>query len=281
MIISVASGKGGTGKTTLSLLLAMERPGVTLVDCDVEEPNCHLFLHPELENERPVKVMVPELDEEKCDGCGKCTQVCLFNALALGGQKPLLFDELCHSCGGCLLACPQGALSEQYKIIGTIQTGVATQNTAAAKLVSGTLKVGVPAAGPIIKEIRKSLSSSDDIILDCPPGTSCSMVATVIDSDFCLLVTEPTPFGLHDLNLAYRVVKLIGVPAAVVINKSDAGDGDGAVEAWCKENCVEVIAKIPDSREFAAAYAEGVISPEFHHIGRGIWDKLKLAGDRG
>jgi len=271
VIVSIASGKGGTGKTTVALLLAAARPGATVVDCDVEEPNCHLFLNPAPEREQAVTVMRPEFRTELCDGCGRCAEVCLFNALAVTGQKPLLFGELCHSCGGCVLACPRGAVGETAAVIGTIRTGAATQNCPGTKLVYGLLNVGVPAASPLIKAMKKEFTAAGDVIVDCPPGTACSLVAAVDGSDYCLLVTEPTPFGLHDLALAAGVVKLLGIPAGAVINKSDGGAGDAAVADWCDRENVPVLARFPHREDFARQYAEGRISPDFQGIAGEIW----------
>ncbi|MDT8899973.1 4Fe-4S binding protein [Anaeroselena agilis] len=279
MIVSIASGKGGTGKTTVALLLAAARPGATVVDCDVEEPNCHLFLQPGRGEERQVTVMRPSLNTELCDGCGRCAEVCLFNALAITGKKVLLFDELCHGCGGCILACPPKAVSEAAKPIGVVRAGAATRNSAGTKLIDGLLDVGSPTASPLIKAMKETLAAQGDIIVDCPPGTACSMVAAVADSDFCLLVTEPTPFGLHDLGLAAGVIKLLGIPAGVVINKSDGGAWDDAVADWCAQEGIPILGRIPHSEAFAHEYAEGRISPEYLADARAIWGKLGREGD--
>lgn len=279
MIVSIASGKGGTGKTTVALLLAAARPGATVVDCDVEEPNCHLFLQPVRGNERQVTVMLPSFNEDLCDGCGKCANVCLFNALAVTGKKVLLFDELCHGCGGCLLVCPKGAVAETAKQIGVVRAGTATQNSKGTRLIDGLLNVGAPTAGPLIKAMKENLPAASDVIIDCPPGTACSLVAAVAGSDYCLLVTEPTPFGLHDLVLVAGVVKALGIPAGVVINKSDGAAGDAVVADWCAREKIAVLELIPHSEEFAREYAEGRISPEYLTIAREIWGKLGRGGD--
>ena len=278
MIVSIASGKGGTGKTTLALMMAAVRRGVTVVDCDVEEPNCHLFLQPRWQTEQVVTVLIPQVDSEKCDSCGKCSEVCLFNALAVTGNQVLIFDELCHSCGGCLLACPNGAITEVDKEIGRITAGLATSVAPDGKAVSGCLKIGVPTSGPLIKAMKKGLPTSGDVIVDCPPGTSCAMVAAVTGSDYCLLVTEPTPFGVHDLELALNVVGLLKIPTGVVINKSDDGAGDLAIVDLCTPKGVEVLARIPHDRQFAAAYAEGIILPEYSAIAEKLWDRMTREG---
>ncbi len=278
MIVSIASGKGGTGKTTVALLLAAARPGATVVDCDVEEPNCHLFLQPAYEEERQVTVMRPGFDTERCNGCGRCAQVCLFNALAITGDKALLFDELCHGCGGCILACPQKAVGETAKPIGAIRAGTATHNSPGTRLVDGLLDVGTPTATPLIKAMKESLPATGDIVVDCPPGTACSMVAAVAGSDYCLLVTEPTPFGLHDLGLALGVVKILGIRAGVVINKSDGGAWDAAVADWCTQENVAVVGRIPHSEAFARGYSEGRISPEYMDVARALWGQVCQGG---
>lgn len=277
MRISIASGKGGTGKTTLALLLAAEHSNITLVDCDVEEPNCHLFLQPKWQEDSgcEVTVTIPHIDSTLCNGCGACSAVCLFNAIAVSGKNVLLFDELCHSCGGCLLACQQHAISETSKIIGTITTGTATMHPG-IHLVSGTLKVGTPSSVPLIKRMKQETAQpSRDILVDCPPGTSCSMVTAIKNSDFCILVTEPTPFGRHDLELAMNITRLLQVPTGIVINKSDAAIGDRSIEDLCENRRIPVLAKIPHSLSFAEQYAAGYIPNEFQTIAADIWRQLK------
>lgn len=276
MLISIASGKGGTGKTTLALLLAAAHSQITLIDCDVEEPNCHLFLQPKWQSSgQDITIMVPRIDSDRCNGCGACSAVCLFNAIAVSGKSALLFDELCHSCGGCLLACRQNAICEEQKIIGTLMTGTAAA-LPGIHLVNGTLKVGTPSAVPLIKRMKQESSQlTGDILLDCPPGTSCSMVTAVKNSDFCILVTEPTPFGKHDLELAMNITHLLQIPTGVVINKSDAAAGDENIEAFCTSRQIPVLAKIPHSLSFARQYAAGCIPADFQNITATIWQQLK------
>jgi len=275
VLISIASGKGGTGKTTLALLLAAVEPDVTLIDCDVEEPNCHLFLKPQWHGQgEEITVMVPSINNDLCNGCSTCSAVCLFNAIAISGGKALLFDELCHSCGGCILACKSGAISEETKPIGTITTGI-SPILPDIRLLHGTLHVGTPSGVPLIKAIKQKVSQmSGDILLDCPPGTSCSMVTAVKSSDFCILVTEPTPFGRHDLELAMNITRLLHIPTGVVINKSDENTGDKSIEALCQNRRIPVLAKIPHSLSFAKQYAAGFIPDDFQSIALNIWQQL-------
>lgn len=276
MLISIASGKGGTGKTALSLLLAAAQPDITLIDCDVEEPNCHLFLKPQYQAKaQDVAVMMPLIHSIKCNGCGACTSVCLFNALAVAGKKAMLFDELCHSCGGCLLACPTGAITETQKSIGDITSGQSSV-LPGVMLLSGRLHVGTPSAVPLIRALRETAADlRGDILLDCPPGTACSMVTAVKNTDYCLLVTEPNRFGKHDLELAMNITGLLQISTGVVINKSDDGSGDESIEALCRERKIPVLAKLPHSLNFAKQYAAGQIPAEFAASAAVIWQRLR------
>jgi len=275
VLISIASGKGGTGKTTLALLLAAAESDATLIDCDVEEPNCHLFLKPQWHGQgKEVIVVVPHINTDLCNGCGACSTVCLFNAIAISGEKAMLFSELCHSCGGCILACKYNAISEEEKPIGTITTG-SSAIIPNLRLLNGTLLVGTPSGVPLIKAIKQKVSQlSGDLLLDCPPGTSCSMVTAVKNSDYCILVTEPTPFGKHDLELAMNITHLLHIPTGVVINKSDEATGDKSIEDFCQSRNITVLAKIPHSLSFAKQYAAGVIPDDFKSIAISIWQQL-------
>lgn len=252
MKLVVASGKGGTGKTTVSLCLALsaDEP-VRLLDCDVEEPNCRLFLKPQIRQREPVTLPVPVVDAAKCNGCGKCRQLCQFNAIALFKGKAAVFPELCHSCGGCAKVCPTGAIREVEREIGTVEHG--TSNGLA--FVTGSLNVGQPLAPAVIRAVKRHANGTGVTILDSPPGTSCAMVATVRDADHVLLVTEPTPFGLHDLKLAVDTVRELERPFSVVINRADCGDN--RVVEYCRVKNIPVRLQIPEDRRIAETYSRG------------------------
>lgn len=252
MILSVASGKGGTGKTTVSANLAkVMNSDVHLLDCDVEEPNAHLFLKGVLNGEEVVNIPVPEIDKELCDGCGKCGKFCEYNALVSYGSVPIVFPEMCHGCGGCTLICPRKAIREVDKRIGVVEI----RQDEHIKLVMGKLDVGVAMAPPLIRAVKKHLSEAQTAILDAPPGTSCPVIAAIRDTDFVLLVTEPTPFGLHDLKLSVDMVRELGLPLGVVVNRY--GSGDDRVHEYCDQADVPVLLEIPDDRRIAEAYSRG------------------------
>ena len=254
MIISVASGKGGTGKTTVAASLASVIPESVYIDCDVEEPNGHLLLKPEFISEESAKKLLPQIDQEKCTFCGKCVEVCEFNALINLKFEIVLFDEMCHGCGACIYFCPSKVITERAKEIGVVRVGITSDKILFA---DGVLNIGEVAAAPLIKEVKKKIIEGKINILDSPPGTSCSMVETVKDSDFCILVTESTPFGLNDLKLAIEVLKTIEVPFGVVINKYDPSFTE--MENYLNGNGNEVLLKIPFDRRYAESYSEGML----------------------
>ncbi len=252
MIIAIASGKGGTGKTTLAVNLASSFAGeVQLLDCDVEEPNCHLFLRAEVRRTEPVTVPVPSVVAESCTTCGVCAEVCRFNAIAVLARGVLLFPELCHSCGGCARVCPEGAIVETERTIGVIEEMCA----GSVSLVQGRLNVGEAKSPPVIRAVKARARRSGVVLLDAPPGTSCPMVAAVRGCDAAVLVTEPTPFGLHDLTLAVETVRALGVPFGVVLNRD--GEGDSRVDSYCAAQQIPILARFPADRRIAEAYAKG------------------------
>lgn len=262
MKIAVASGKGGTGKTTvavnLSAFLSMMGQSVQLLDCDVEEPNCHLFLPLTFEEREACNISVPQIREDQCTHCGLCAKACAFHAIIESPRKVLFMPELCHGCGACAYACPQGCIDEVPRTIGFIEKGTANVFGNRVKLMQGVLNVGEALSAVVVKSCRrKALSehASDVTVIDSPPGTSCSMVQSISAADMCLLVTEPTPFGLHDLKLAWETAAKLGVPSAVILNRSDIGDNK--VDEFCKENRIPIILRIPTDRELAALYAQG------------------------
>ena len=252
MIVSVASGKGGTGKTSVAVNMALSISNVQLLDCDVEEPNAHLLLHPDIRRTEPVYVLVPLINEELCDHCGECAKFCQFNALFVSSEKILVFPELCSSCGGCTLVCPRKAITEEKRRIGTLKFGAVGDLT----LVYGELDVGEPMAVPLIKAVKKQIENNKNVIIDAPVGTSCPVIETVRKSDFCVLVTEPTPFGLHDLKITVQVLRKMKVPFAVVVNR--AGIGDKKVYTYCKEENIPILLEIPYQRKIAELYSKGV-----------------------
>ncbi|MFH2045585.1 MAG: ATP-binding protein [Pseudomonadota bacterium] len=252
MIISVASGKGGTGKTTIATNLAVSiGEDVQILDCDVEEPNAHLFLNPIIKETKKVMAPVPSVDEDKCTFCGKCAEICQFKAIIILGKTILTFPEMCHSCGGCMEVCPAGAVSETGRELGVIETG----NRNGVEFVHGRLKVGEAMSPPLIRMVRSFTKPELLTIIDAPPGTSCPVITSMKGSNFILLVTEPTPFGLHDLKLAVEAVRILGIPHGLVINRSDIGDGQ--VKDYAAKNKIKVLMEIPYSRKIAEAYSIG------------------------
>lgn len=257
MIISVASGKGGTGKTTVATNLAVSiGSGVQLLDCDVEEPNAHLFLKPDIEHTETVFTPVPEIDRDKCSLCRKCAEICRFRVIAIAGEVILTFPELCHSCGGCTVVCPEGAITETGRELGVVEKG----HFEAVGFVHGRLRVGEAMSPPLIRKVRSFVKPDTINIIDAPPGTSCPVIAAMKDTDFVLMVTEPTPFGLHDLKLAVEAVKLLGIPYGLVINRSDIGNDD--VRQYAQDENLPILMEIPFDRKIAEAYSKGQLMVE-------------------
>ena len=258
MIIAVASGKGGTGKTTVaaSLAAALAETGqpVSYLDCDVEAPNAHLFLKPNFEQSRSVDLLIPQVDSSACTGCGRCAEVCEFHAIVVLGGKTLVFPELCHGCGSCTLECPEQAISEIPQSLGTLESGPATANIHFSR---GLLNVGEPMAVPVISQLKKWQPPAQQrvTIIDSPPGTSCPVVESIRGADFVLLVTEPTPFGLHDLKLAIKLTEELNIPAGVIINRD--GVGDTKVDDFCQEAGLPILMRIPLERKIGAGIAAG------------------------
>jgi MinD superfamily P-loop ATPase len=252
MIVSIASGKGGTGKTTVATNLAQSVGiDVQLLDCDVEEPNAHLFMNPSFEGSQTVFLPVPEVDEDRCTYCGKCAQICQFKAIAVVAQNILIFDELCHSCGGCREICPESAIREGRRELGVIEKG----RSNGIEFIHGCLRVGEAMSPPLIKQVRAYQDSQKLTIIDAPPGTSCPVIAAMKDSDFVLLVTEPTPFGLYDLKLAVGAVRMLDIPMGLVINRSDLGDD--RVREYAHQEELPILMEIPFDRQIAEAYSRG------------------------
>lgn len=252
MIIAVASGKGGTGKTTVATNLAKSIGNrVQLIDCDVEEPNSHLFLTLQIERSEEVHLPNPKVDLSKCTYCGECAKICRFSAIVVIREKILTFPELCHGCGGCLLVCPEDAISEVPRPIGILEQG----RSDSLNFIHGRLEVGEAMSPPLIKAARSLARENGVIIIDSPPGTSCPVIAAVKGSDFCILVTEPTPFGLNDLELAADVVHELTIPAGVVINRCDIGDQE--VKEFSHRRNIPILMEIPEDRKIAEAYSRG------------------------
>jgi len=279
MQIAVASGKGGTGKTTiatnLALTLSGEGKSVRYLDCDVEEPNGHIFLKPRIQRTEKVAVPVPQVDAALCTGCGQCGHICQFSAIVCIQKKVLTFPELCRGCGGCLLICPEKAISEIPREVGWVEEG----HGEGVEFVHGRLKIGEAMAPPLIREVKRHILVDGVTIIDAPPGTSCPVIEAIKGTDFVLLVTEPTPFGLNDLKLAVEVVRALRILLAVLLNRCDLGDEE--VKGYCREERIDILCEIPEDRRIALAYSQGAMAiraiPEYREV---LWRLFQSISER-
>lgn len=254
MKIAVLSGKGGAGKTLVSVNLAAACENSTYVDCDVEEPNGHIFFKPVVSEEYPINVMIPVCDANKCTGCRECVNFCKFNALAYVNDNLMVFEDICHSCGGCSMVCPEGAITEKPKAIGMINIG----NSGSVRTITGIMNTGEESGVPIINELlEKAFTSDGDIFIDCPPGSSCSVMESIKDADFCVLVIEPTIMGLHDFKMVHELVTLFNKPHGIVLNK--VTDDYNPSEQYCLDNDLNILAKIPFDNELGKLNSDGKI----------------------
>ena len=252
MQIAVASGKGGTGKTIISTSLVLSaNTDVQYLDCDVEEPNGHIFLKPELDYSETWSVIIPKLDESRCIACGKCRDICAFNAIVQFGENVMVFPEMCHSCLGCFRVCEEAALIEDTREIGILESGMAGD----IHFVHGRVRIGEAMGVPLLKAVKQKADPEKLVIIDAPPGTSCPFVESISDADYVILVTEPTPFGLHDLKLAATVLKNFNIPGGVIINRADLGND--SVQRYCQTENIPVLLEIPFQRDIAEGYARG------------------------
>ena len=252
MKIAIASGKGGTGKTTIATNLALSLDNVQLLDCDVEEPDSHLFLNMNLQKIDEVSISIPKVDKQKCDFCGECAKFCQYHALAVVKKKVIFFSELCHGCGGCTLVCQKNAITEEKRVIGVIEGS----NSDNFEFFHGLLNIGEAMATPVIRALKTQIEKEKTVILDSPPGTACPVIESVNETDFVILVTEPTPFGLHDLKLAVEILRTLTIPFGVIINRD--GIGDDRVEKYCTEEKIRVLLKIPHDEKIARLYSKGI-----------------------
>lgn len=256
MKIAVLSGKGGTGKTFISVNLAYVSKNSNYIDCDVEEPNGHLYFKPEIKDIEKIYVKIPVINNELCNGCRKCVEFCKFNALAYIKDKVLVFEDICHSCGGCILLCPQEAISEKAKEIGEIQEGIFNN----LNIYTGILNTGEETGVNIIKKLLKKTNDKPYSFIDCPPGSSCSLMESIKDVDYCILVAEPTLFGVHNFNMVYNLVKIFNKPFGAVINK--CLDGENPAEEFCKSNKIKILSKIPFEHDLGKINSNAEIAAE-------------------
>ena len=269
MRIAVLSGKGGTGKTLVSVNLAAAAKTATYIDCDVEEPNGHLFFNPEGVQEEEVSVKIPKVDNELCNGCRKCVDFCKFNALAYIKNKLIVFDDVCHSCGGCILVCPERALTEKAKVIGKVQKGVSDEVT----VWTGILNPGEATGIPIIKKLLEDNSEvNKQTFIDCPPGSACIVMESIKDADYCILVAEPTLFGVHNLGMVYELVKLFNKPFGVVLNK--CLEEENPAEKFCLEKNINILGQIPFDNELGTLNSNAEIAVNKNEKYRELFSSL-------
>lgn len=276
MNIAVLSGKGGTGKTLLSVNMAAASESATYIDCDVEEPNGYLFFKPEEIVEENVSVKIPEVDKELCSGCRKCVDFCKFNALAFIKKAPIVFGDICHSCGGCSLLCPENAITEKDKVIGKIEKG----KSQGIDVYTGILNTGEVSGVPIIEKLLEENRATDNeklSIIDCPPGSACIVMESIKDADFCVLVAEPTVFGAHNLEMVYELVSLFGKPFGVVLNK--CLDGENPSEEFCKEKGIKILGRVPFEKELGEINSNAKIaareSEKYNKLFKSILETVK------
>jgi MinD superfamily P-loop ATPase len=269
MRIAVLSGKGGTGKTLISVNLAAAAKTATYIDCDVEEPNGHLFFKPEGVQVEEISVKIPKVDNELCNGCRKCVDFCKFNALAYIKNKLIVFDDVCHSCGGCILVCPERALTEKAKVIGKVQKGVSDEVT----VWTGILNPGEATGIPIIKKLLEENSEANkQTFIDCPPGSACIVMESIKDADYCVLVAEPTLFGVHNLGMVYELVKLFNKPFGVLLNK--CLDEENPAEKFCFENNIKILGRIPFDNELGTLNSNAEIAVNRNEKYRELFSSL-------
>lgn len=267
----MASGKGGAGKTTVAASIALfmaDKKSVAYLDCDVEEPNGHLLLHPVFNKQESVSVSIPQIIDEKCDHCGYCADICAFSALVALPGATLVFSEMCHGCGGCWLFCPHQAIMPAKKTIGVVEEG----HAANIRFVRGKLNVGVAISPPLITAVKQKIKEDEFSLIDVPPGTSCPVVKAVEGADCCILVTEPTRFGLHDLDLSVKLMQHLNIPCGVVVNRSDGADV--LIEDYCNARRIPLLQRLPLDRKVAEGYAVGVPAAVVRPDWRDLFDVL-------